>query len=663
MSVRRHLNAWSGHILRARSVRERVAAEESAPAADASPRMLDVRIDRDRFRVVCAHVEDFSRGEEAGYLLCSISRLPDRDVLLAREWMPVPEWAIERNAHGSVLSWSSTFNSEALQRAHDMHATLVLVHSHGLPNPVFSRDDRRKEAPVFAPFSRMLDPLPTGMLLLGQGDATGSFWLGGRKDVVFRRLVIIGETVDIWHSVQLPRPKRAVRKRLVRQAPVVGPDGDAKLAETKVAIIGASGGGSHVVLQEAHQGVGTLMPLDDEMIDESNLGRVVGAVEDDIDKTTKTALAKRVATGIDSSIRVIEVEARFPSPEAIAALKDADFVVACVDTFRAREAINVFCRRYLIPLVDIGMIIRTQQERLVLADGQVIVSLPGRPCMRCWFITDAVLAKERRERPPGYDQSPDAGGEPQVVSMNGTLASEACNCVLDLVTGYSGGMRGAKFWQYEGRTGQLEQHPLPSHRPNCPACAEEGLGDGPINDPRIVLQQLWDLDGAVRRQRGGQVAGELGAHQVARVLLSPHSARRSTEFTSALGVERIPLCAHHEIPLRVRHVVTQHRRQRLHEHDPTRRDQLVLDPWVQDDHVVRDEFVRIVADRHRHRAVDDPHHLLRRLMRVPPHHRAWRVERLQSITCSPMARRLCDPPRQCCARKSRTTSLKASGSW
>jgi molybdopterin/thiamine biosynthesis adenylyltransferase len=463
---------WSGRVLGGHSDTGSASIPEQVPL-----RMLDVRIDGDRFGVVCAHVENFRRGEEAGYLVCGVSRLPDRDVLLVRDWMPVPEWAIERNVHGSVLSWSSKFNSEALQRALDMNATLVLVHSHGSANPTFSSDDRVKEPPLFAPFSRMLDPLPTGTLLLGKGAAAGSFWLGGQNEVVFRRLVIISDTIDTWHSAQLPRPKRAPRKRLVRQAPVVGPDGDAKLAEAKVAIIGVSGGGSHVVQQLAHQGVGTPIPLDDQTVDESNLGRVVGATEDDIGRTTKTALAKRVATGVDSSIHVIEVEARFPSPKAIAALKDADIVIACVDTFRAREAINAFCRRYLIPLVDVGIFIRTKQEKLVRADGQVIVSLPGRACTRCWFITDAVLEKERRERPPGYDENPAAVGEPQVVSMNGTLASEACNCVLDLLTGYSGGMRGAKFWQYEGRSGQLEQHPLPTHRPGCPACAEEGFGD------------------------------------------------------------------------------------------------------------------------------------------------------------------------------------------
>jgi hypothetical protein len=116
-------------------------------------------------------------------------------------------------------------------------------------------------------------------------------------------------------------------------------------------------------------------------------------------------------------------------------------------------------------------------DRLAAADGQIAVAVPGRPCLRCWLITDAVLAHERKHRPPGYDQNPHAAGDPQVISMNGTLASEACNCVLDLITGYSDGRRANRFWQYDGRDGTLDAHEIPPRNPVCPACAEEGLGD------------------------------------------------------------------------------------------------------------------------------------------------------------------------------------------
>jgi molybdopterin/thiamine biosynthesis adenylyltransferase len=435
---------------------------------------VEVRIEATLLDGVREHVEDFSRGEEAGYLICSVSALPGQYRLLAREWLPVPEWAIERNAYGSVLSWSAKFNGEALQRAFDLNATPVLVHSHGTTRPRFSQNDTAKERSMFAPASRMLDPFPTGSLLLGEGHAIGSFWQSGRNDVAFRRLVILDSTIDAWHPGEL-RPRR--RTRLARLAPVIGPKGDATLAEARVAVVGISGGGSHVVQQLAHSGIGTIIPIDDDTIDETNLGRVVGATYHDIGKTLKTDLAERAANAIDPEIVVDKEEGRFPSAKTIAALKSADVIVSCVDTFRAREAINLFSRRYMIPLVDIGMTIKSRGERLARADGQLIVSIPGQPCLRCWFLTDAVLEREQRERPAGYDRNPEAVGDPQVVSMNGVLASEACNCVLDLLTGYSGGERGPRWWLYEGRSGQLEQFDLPPRRRDCPACAEQRLGD------------------------------------------------------------------------------------------------------------------------------------------------------------------------------------------
>lgn len=445
---------------------------------DEQLRRVDLRVSQPLFEIVRSHVEDFSRGEEAGFLICSINRLDDGDVLLAREWHPVPESAIERNSHGSVLSWSAEFNSNVLQRAVDLDATVVQLHSHGCAAPHFSGDDRLKERRLFAAFSRILDPLPTGSVLLGDGDAVGSFWLaGGNEGLYFGEIIVVGSETERWRDVGTSREQLAPRPRLNRQSVAIGPQSDAKLRRATVAVVGVSGGGSHAFQQLVHQGIGTLAPVDDQVLDETNLGRHVGARAADVDATLKTAIAHRLAEEVDPTIEVIEVPERFPSARSIAVLKRADVVVACLDRFDAREGVNAFCRRYLIPLVDVGMSISTTGERLARADGQVIVSLPGHTCMRCFFLTDAVLEWERDNRPPGYDDNPDALGDPQVVSMNGVLASEACNCVLDLLTGYSGGRRGARQWQYEGRSGHLEPTDLPPRRSGCTACAQEGHGD------------------------------------------------------------------------------------------------------------------------------------------------------------------------------------------
>jgi molybdopterin/thiamine biosynthesis adenylyltransferase len=191
---------------------------------------------------------------------------------------------------------------------------------------------------------------------------------------------------------------------------------------------------------------------------------------------------KRLVKSIDHEIVFDEVRERFPEAATRDALLGADVVIACVDSFFAREQINAFCRRHHLPLIDIGMNIKTDESgRLISATGQVIVSTPDSPCLRCGpLLSDAVLERERRDRPPGYDLNPNALGDPQVVSMNGVLASEAVNCALDLITGYSNGARGSAWWLYDGRSGSLQRCDHASRRPGCPACAEQGHG-GPLN--------------------------------------------------------------------------------------------------------------------------------------------------------------------------------------
>jgi molybdopterin/thiamine biosynthesis adenylyltransferase len=189
---------------------------------------------------------------------------------------------------------------------------------------------------------------------------------------------------------------------------------------------------------------------------------------------------RRLAHDIDPIISVVEVRHRTSDPEGIRALRQADVVVSCVDRFDARSQINALARRHLQPLVDIGITLRSSGETLTTATGQVVLCLPGEACLRCSpLLSDAVIERERRIAPPGYDQTPDAPGEPQVVSMNGLLASQAVTLVLAVLTGYlpaellaSGG-----WWQYDALEGQLDFSPLAQRRLSCPGCTEEGHGD------------------------------------------------------------------------------------------------------------------------------------------------------------------------------------------
>ncbi len=437
---------------------------------------IELRIGRQQFDGVRSHVEDFRKGEQAGFLLCGCARVQEADVLLAREWLPVPDdQKVRRHRYG--LEWTPGFSASVLARADASHTGVVLIHSHGKrSSPGLSGDDRDTAERILSGFSRVLGR-PCGSVVLGKAAAAGVFFSDGRRAGDLSLLRVVDEPLEFWYPTDFAGPIR-LRRRLDRQNRAIGPLADARLAAASVAVIGVCGGGSHVCQQLAHQGLGRVVPIDDDLVEEVNLGRMIGATRADVGRTPKTAVMRRMVKTIDPDVCVQEVRGRFPEERTLAALKSVDLVIACVDSLLVRDQINAFCRRHHLPLIDVGMNIRTTAEELEHAAGQVVVVLPDSSCLRCTsLLSDAALERERKERPPGYDLNPDALGDPQVVSMNGVLASEACNIALDVLTGYAGGERGAAWWGYDGRRGELTKYELPPRRSGCGACAEQGHGD------------------------------------------------------------------------------------------------------------------------------------------------------------------------------------------
>jgi hypothetical protein len=99
---------------------------------------------------------------------------------------------------------------------------------------------------------------------------------------------------------------------------------------------------------------------------------------------------------------------------------------ACVDSIGCRSELEAFARRFLIPLIDIGMDVHESSGEFSIC-GQAMLSMPGKPCMRCMgLVTDERLAEEAAR----YGA---AGRKPQVVWPNGTLASIAVGFFMKLV--------------------------------------------------------------------------------------------------------------------------------------------------------------------------------------------------------------------------------------
>ncbi|HLH93957.1 MAG TPA: ThiF family adenylyltransferase [Xanthobacteraceae bacterium] len=265
--------------------------------------------------------------------------------------------------------------------------------------------------------------------------------------------------------------------RLDRQS-FLGPNSDVILNAATVGFVGGGGGGSHAVQQSAHMGIGGYVNVDPDIIEDTNTNRLVGGTLADVaSKLPKVEIAERLIRGLQPGARVISVPDDWH--KAADDLKLCDVIVGAVDSFRAREELERFARKHLIPYIDIGMDVHDLGKNGFLVCGQVILSMPGAPCMRCCgFITDERLAQEAKR----YGA---AGSRPQVVWSNGVLASTAIGLMTQLLTPWHPNPPTFVFLDYDGNRGTMTRNPRMDVLKNhvCPHHPADETGD-PLFDIR-----------------------------------------------------------------------------------------------------------------------------------------------------------------------------------
>ena len=155
----------------------------------------------------------------------------------------------------------------------------------------------------------------------------------------------------------------------------VGLEGQEKLLNAKVLIIGAGGLGSPVSLYLAAAGVGHIGIVDADVVDLSNLQRQVIHQTKDLGRP-KVESAKEKMIGINPDVEVTTYHDFLDSHNAEEIIQPWDFIIDGTDNFPAKFLINDACVR-LGKAFSHGGILRFQ--------GQTFTHLPGTACYRCFF--------------------------------------------------------------------------------------------------------------------------------------------------------------------------------------------------------------------------------------------------------------------------------------
>ena len=158
--------------------------------------------------------------------------------------------------------------------------------------------------------------------------------------------------------------------------PEVGREGQEKLKNAKVLIVGAGGLGSPAAIYLAAAGVGTIGIADFDKVEHSNLQRQILYSSEDIGKP-KTAIIKTQLEKINPNIKIIPFNKKLTSNNALGIIKNYDIIIDGSDNFPTRYLVNDACALLKKPLVY-GSVYRF--------DGQASVfNYKNGPCYRCLF--------------------------------------------------------------------------------------------------------------------------------------------------------------------------------------------------------------------------------------------------------------------------------------
>jgi len=388
--------------------------------------------------------------ERLGFFSCRQSLHERRPFLLCCAYHSIPD---EYYVHDR--SCCARINGDAIRsamgRSFRDQCGELWIHTHGRHGrPVPSPTDRAEGPNVVRSLANAQPASVQGWAVISEEGISGQIrTLDGilheldEIAVVGWPMKVAGFSEDLRVSEAGEITKTSSGGRYARQS-FLGAHSQRIFEAAKIGIVGLGGGGSHISQQLAHIGFQRVVLCDADRAELTNLNRLIGATLQDVrKKRAKSLIAGRLFRTLQPKAEIDDRPAKWE--EKRESLRDCDIILGCIDSFSGRRDLEAFCRSLLIPMVDIGMVALRPLTGHPEIYGQVIVSMPGEPCLHCvQFLTPSNLAREAED----YDGSP----QPQVVWSNGALASIAVGHAIGLLTGWSGPSPAAFRIDHRGST-------------------------------------------------------------------------------------------------------------------------------------------------------------------------------------------------------------------
>jgi molybdopterin/thiamine biosynthesis adenylyltransferase/rhodanese-related sulfurtransferase len=275
------------------------------------------------------------------------------------------------------------------------------------------------------------------------------------RELGYENAASVSGGIKEWEAEGLPvvMPEGMSAEQRMRYSrhtllPEVGVDGQLKLLNAKVLLLGAGGLGAPAALYLAAAGIGTLGLVDDDEVDESNLQRQV------IHNTTrvgqpKTESARKTIEELNPDVKVVEHRTRLDASNILEIIKDYDVIIDGADNFPTRYLLNDASVRLRKPVVSAS---------ILAFDGQVSTFVPCEgPCYRCLY-----------PPPPPAELAPSCGAAGVLGVMAGVMGLLQANEVIKLVAGIGEPLIG-RLLLYDSLGTRFTELKV-RQDPDCPIC-------------------------------------------------------------------------------------------------------------------------------------------------------------------------------------------------
>lgn len=446
---------------------------------------LQLRISGVHHKLLIQHLLPSDGKEAVAVALCGRFGDENSHILLIHDLTLIPYDECYSREY-DVLNWPTQRIQHYFERISKSDLAILKIHSHPGGYDQFSQTDDDSDHEFFDSafgWATSDNPHASAVMLPG-GRVFGRFFFSDLHHEPMNKITVVGDHIQQFVSID----NFLASEFALRTIQAFGEKTYQSLSEMTVGVIGCSGTGSPVIEQLVRLGVGKVVLIDPDVVEEKNLNRILNTtIEDAINGTGKVhALESRInQIGLNTKVEVYQTNL-YDDIKALKALVKCDTIFGCMDSVDGRHLLNQLCSFYLIPYFDLGVKLEadgTGGIKKICATVHYLQPRKSSLITRGLYTIDDLRAssqyrknKEEFENLKRYAYIKNVNViNPAVISVNMQIASHAVNEFLNRI------------------------HPFKSDPPENYAASTIDITDGYIVNSR---EDDFEIDGYLEKKSG-----------------------------------------------------------------------------------------------------------------------------------------------------------------